>query len=133
MERRPAMENSGFRRLIADLLLAVAAVTIFGVAARAHADDSCLVSVHGESDDTISNGGSVCQAASGNSCTFMLTACVNHTVSGCAPGQSKKKKIHAKGRHCGGIGRLNVAASSAEGCGTPAAIKVSTKKHGTKA
>ncbi len=102
-------------------------ILVAAVPGRGDAADTCLVSVHDESDHPISSG-----CKNGTSCTFMLKACVNDAESGCTAGQSKKKKIHAKGQHCGGIGKLQVGASSSQSCGTPASILVKTKKHGKK-
>ncbi len=125
--------GNGLRGLAAGLLYAAAlAGGSLGTAPSAIADDSCLVSIHDSGGSPISNGGSVCQNASGTSCTFNLQACVNDVLAGCSPDTSKKKKIHATG-HCGAIGKLQVGAAAGPSCGNTAGIKVHTKKHGKKA
>jgi hypothetical protein len=98
-------------------------------ASRSQAQNSCLVSIHDANGPVSAT--SICQTAVGKSCTFNLKACVNDADPTCAPGVSKKKKIHAKG-HCGAIGKLQVGSSTGPSCGDFAPVKVHTKKNGKK-
>ena len=115
--------------------VAVLVASVLGGAPRALAQSSeCLVEFQ-QTNGPVTNGGSVCQTASGKKCTFQLGLCVNQPLAGCTPTDLKHKTIRAKG-FCSGlpVGKVHVKANGTGSvCGALAGVKVKTKKHGMAA
>jgi hypothetical protein len=103
------------------LLAAIAAGT------PAFASDTCLGEFQDETG-VLASGSTVCQVASGKSCTFNLQLCLNGAEEGCEPASfPSSKKFHATG-HCGPVRKVFVAgAGTSSVCGDPAPVKLRTK------
>jgi hypothetical protein len=106
------------------LLAAIAAGT------AASASDTCLAEFQDQSG-VLPNGTTICQVASGKSCTFDLQLCLNGVEAGCEPASFKTgQKFHATG-HCGPVRKVFVTgAGTSAVCGNSAPVKVRT--HGNK-
>jgi hypothetical protein len=101
--------------------------------ARAEQRSECLLQVLDANVGLLLDGSSLCQTATGNSCTFTLHLCLNQPAEGCTPVSFTKKMFRAKG-HCGPVGKLRVStAGAAAVCGQPADIRVHTQDGGKKA
>src|SRR5881397_3816653 len=110
--------------------VALIAATAFAVplgsrAAQKTSGDECLVEVH-DHGGTVSDGGTLCQVASDNICTFSLQLCRNQP--GCVPA-AFEKTIGTTGPCNPGKLKITPAQSA---CGSFVGIRVRTKKHGRK-
>jgi hypothetical protein len=132
------MSKDGLRAIKAGCIAAatLAAVT-FGMTMISHADNECLVEFQTNSNNTTSalkDNDHLCAVASGKTCTFQLGVCVNTTEAGCTNLNLKGKKIKAKGKGCGKIGKVSVSPSGTSStCGAFTGVTVKTKKKGTVA
>jgi hypothetical protein len=93
----------------------------------------CLVEVH-DVNGAVTDGGSLCQNATGTKCTFNLEFCLNQpALDGCAPVDFAAKRFRATG-HCGPVGKVRVQAAGAGAvCGAMAPVTVRTRAHGARA
>ena len=121
--------SSGLSRVFA---LAVG-VALVGFAPRPSEAQQCPAEFQEQTSGPATNGGTVCQTAVGNKCSFQLKLCVNESGSSCTPQDLGKKKIRASG-HCGAVGRVNVKPSGTSSvCGSFAGVTVRTRNHGRNA
>lgn len=105
-------------------------VAVLGLAAAAHAQEECLVTVKSGSA-AVADETTVCAEAQDKKCVFQLQACVNEAGGGCAAAPIKKK-VKAKGR-CSGVAKVRVKPNGADAvCGAAATVKVKTKKKGRR-
>ena len=123
------MSNGAARGLRLGCLLALACASVFlahrprATFAKETAQDECLVEVH-DQNGAVADGTSLCQLASGKTCTFMLEVCRNQP--GCLPA-TFKKSTRTTG-HCN-PGKLKITPAQSP-CGAFVGIKVRTKKNG---
>src|SRR5207245_11572591 len=120
----------------AALAFVLAFVPMLGLAPRtAHAQGQCATEFQEQTSGTVTDQGTVCGTAVGNTCTFQLELCVNQPGASCTAKDLKKKTIHASSPSlcAGGIGKVKVKANHTSSvCGSFVSVKVKTKKHGTR-
>jgi hypothetical protein len=112
------------RVVLASILVFAAALVL---APRAAFAQECVTEFKNEVTGTIADGGTVCQVAVGNKCTFSMALCLNQ--EGCSQNVGSKK-VRASG-HCGPVGKVFVKGSGTSPvCGNFAGITVRTRNHG---
>jgi hypothetical protein len=105
-------------------------VVLLVVAARAPADDECLLKVKA-ARVTVGDNDTVCGEAQNKTCVFQLQLCLDQASASCTAAPLKRK-VKAKGR-CAGVGKLRVKPDGTSPvCGEVTTLKVKTKKKGTR-
>lgn len=112
------------------LAAAAFAAGVAGLAARADAQEECLVAVKTASA-LVADAATLCAVAENKACVFQLQVCVNEAAGSCTAAPMKKK-VKAKGR-CGALGKVRVKPDGSNPvCGESVGVKVKTKKKGTR-
>jgi len=133
------MHKSTSGKVVLRVVAALVGAFVFAVVIVSHAPrasraqtSKCPAEFQEQSSGPLTNGSTLCQTATGRTCTFQLNLCVNQPEAGCTPTNLRKRNIHATGS-CGKVGKVHVKASgTGSPCGAFAGVTAKTKKHGTR-
>src|SRR5437660_525892 len=104
------------------IALSAVAVPVVGFAVQETAGRECPVEIHDQSGN-LPDGSTLCQVASGKTCTFNLELC--RSQPGCAPARGTKARATG---HCN-PGKLKITKAQSQ-CGPFVGIKVRTRNKG---
>jgi len=104
------------------IALSAFAVPVVGFAVQETAGRECPVEIHDQSGN-LPDGSTLCQVASGKTCTFNLELC--RSQPGCAPARGTKARATG---HCN-PGKLKITKAQSQ-CGPFVGIKVRTRNKG---
>ena len=111
------MHKSTSGKVVLRVVAALVGAFVFAVVIVSHAPrasraqtSKCPAEFQEQTSGPLTNGSTLCQTATGRTCTFQLNLCVNQPEAGCTPTNLKKKNIHARGS-CGKVGKVHVKAN----------------------